>query len=400
MVGPMSSGIVDVHTHYTPPGMIEGFIEKGDEPYWQFLTTPDGRNQTEQGFVTAERMVEDMDAAGVAQAWLQAGYRQSGPGSREANDTVLGLAERFPGRIVPFVGINPAEGDAAIAELDRCVDRGARGVGELNPYAQSCTLDGPEMHRLAEACAERGLPMTLHMSEEVGRFYFGKSTPRLGEYYEFALRHPGLKLILAHWGGGLFFFEIMPLVRAQLSHVSYDTAASPLLYPSGQVFPVALQCAGPEKILYGSDYPLRIVRGQTEASFDPFLAEIAALQLPESAAAAILQGNAARLLDPANPPRSPEPGLSPRLAEEVAASRRLAERLDLPLDPFASVRLVAERYPATRPVFERYGIPYLNSPVPVWEPIIQSAAARNIPLAALDGLMEELDRAIGSEPAP
>ncbi|MBR20852.1 MAG: amidohydrolase, partial [Leifsonia sp.] len=57
---------------------------------------------------------------------------------------------------------------------------------------------------------------------------------------------------------------------------------------------------------------------------------------------------------------------------------------------------VAERYPRTRPVFERYGIPYVNSPVPVWEPIIQSAAARGIPLSRLDGLLEELQRAVGS----
>lgn len=84
------------------------------------------------------------------------------------------------------------------------------------------------------------------------------------------------------------------------------------------------------------------------------------------------------------------------MTEHLEASHALADRLELPLDPFASVRLVAERHPATRPVFERYGIPYLDSPVPVGEPIIQSATARGVPLANLDGLLEELQRAVGS----
>ena len=387
---------VDAHTHYTPPGLVEQLVAAGDEPYWQFLTTPDGRNQTEQGFVTAERMVADMDAAGVDEAWLLAGYRQSERGTREANDTVLGIAARSAGRIVPFVGIHPADPEAAIEELDRCRDLGARGVGELNPYAQGCTLDGPEMSRIADTCAERGIPLTVHMSEEVGRFYFGKSTPRLGEYYEFAVRHPDLKLVLAHWGGGLVMFEMMPIVAAQLGHVRYDTAASPLLYPTSKIFPVALTCVPAEKILYGSDYPLRITDGQAEAGFTPFLDEIDTLGLPSTTRTAILAGNADRLLDVDVPATVPDAAVPRRLAEEVEASRALADRLELPIDPFASVRLVAERYPRTRPVFERYGIPYVNSPVPVWEPIIQSAAARGIPLSRLDGLLEELQRAVGS----
>lgn len=391
--------IVDAHTHFTPPGTIEGFAVAGDEPYWQFLTTPDP-SQTgsqEQGFITEDRMIAEMAADGIDQAWIHAGYRQSRRGLTEANDIVLGLGERHPDVIVPFVGLDPRDPAAAIDELDRALDRGARGVGELNPYAQGCRVDGPEMHAIAEACAERGIPLTLHMSEEAGSFYFGKSTPRLGEYYEFALRHPDLKLVLAHWGGGLFFFEMMPFVQAQLAHVSYDTAASPLLYPTEKVFAVALQCLAPEKILFGSDYPLRIVRDTDVDGFSPFLDQIRALDLPHNVVEALLHANADRLLD-RNAPAAAAPASqgAGALTDEVAASRDLADRLELPLDPFASVRLVAERYPATRPVFERYGIPYVDSPVPVWEPIIQSAAARRVPLTRLDGLMEELQRAVGS----
>ena len=386
--------IVDAHVHFTPPGMLERIAATQDEPYWEFIMTPDPKNQTEQAFVTAERMVADMDAAGIDQVFLLAGYQQSERGCREANDTVLALAEEFAGRIVPFVSLAPGS-PTVLDELDRCLDRGAAGVGEVNPYAQGCSLDSPAFRAVAEACIERGIPLTLHMSEEVGRFYFGKSTPRLGEYYEFARSVPDLKLVLAHWGGGLFFFEMMPLVAEQLAHVSYDTAASPLLYPTPAVLAVAEQCLGPHKVLYGSDYPLRITHEQDDADFVPFLEQLHAAEMPDARRRAILSENALALIDRDRPARRGTT-TDAALAEEVAASRALADRLELPVDPFASVALVAERYPATKPVFERYGIPHTNSPVPVWEPIVQSAAARSIPSARQAELIDDLNDAIGA----
>lgn len=386
--------IVDAHTHFTPPGMLERIAETGDEPYWQFIMTPNGRNQTEQGFVDEARMLDDMDAAGVDRVFLLAGYQQSARGCREANDTVLGIAARHPDRVVPFLSISPAD-PGALDELRRGLELGGRGVGELNPYAQGVRLDSPELRALADACAEAGIPMTMHMSEETGRFYFGKSTPPLGHYYEFALRVPELKLVLAHWGGGLFFYELMPLVAAQLAHVSYDTAASPLLYPTERIFPVAAQVLAPGKFVYGSDYPLLIVRSHPEPSFAPFLAQLADAGVDD---AEFFGAAALRLIDPAVPARRAD-AVSPRIAEEVAASRRLAERIELPLDPFMPVAAVAERWPAAGPVFERYGIPHRDSPVPVWEPIVQSAAARGLGAASQAALIEDLERAIGPEPA-
>ncbi|MGA1837095.1 amidohydrolase family protein [Herbiconiux sp. 11R-BC] len=395
--------IVDAHVHFTPPGMLETIARTQDEPYWEFIMTPDAKNQSEQSFLTAERMIADMDAAGVDRVFLLAGYQQSARGCREANDTVLALASEFPGRIVPFVSLTPAAagtpaGRAMLDELDRCLDRGAAGVGELNPYAQGCALDGPELRAVTDACTERGIPLTVHVSEEVGRFYFGKSTPRLGEYYEFARSVPELKLVLAHWGGGLFFFEMMPLVAEQLAHVSYDTAASPLLYPTSSVFRVAAETLAPHKVLYGSDYPLRnvpVTPEHPDSSFEPFLAQMAADGLGEATHPGLYGENALRLIDRAEPARRGTT-TDAVLAEEVAASRALADRLELPVDPFASVALVARRYPATKPVFERFGIPHTNTTVPVWEPIVQSAAARGIPSARQAELIDELNRVIGS----
>jgi predicted TIM-barrel fold metal-dependent hydrolase len=66
---------------------------------------------------------------------------------------------------------------------------------------------------------------------------------------------PEVDFVLAHWGGGLPFFELMPEVAATTTRVSYDTAASTYLY-RWQVFRTVLDITGPNRVLMGSDYPV------------------------------------------------------------------------------------------------------------------------------------------------
>ena len=51
------------------------------------------------------------------------------------------------------------------------------------------------------------------------------------------------------------FYELMPEVRADLQNVWYDTAAGRLLYTPA-IYAAAGQIVRPEKILWGSDFPL------------------------------------------------------------------------------------------------------------------------------------------------
>jgi hypothetical protein len=61
---------------------------------------------------------------------------------------------------------------------------------------------------------------------------------------------------LAHWGGGIFFFNLLKKeVRETLQNVYFDTAASPFLYDA-QIYRIAIQLGGAQRILFGSDFPL------------------------------------------------------------------------------------------------------------------------------------------------
>ena len=74
--------------------------------------------------------------------------------------------------------------------------------------------------------------------------------------YDLVQASAGVKLILAHWGGGLFFYNLLKReVPDSLTDVYFDTAASPFLYKP-EIYRLAGNIMGPRKILFGSDYPL------------------------------------------------------------------------------------------------------------------------------------------------
>jgi len=62
--------------------------------------------------------------------------------------------------------------------------------------------------------------------------------------------------VLAHWGGGIFFFNLLKKeVKESMNNVWFDTAASPFLYDP-KVYRLAKDIIGADKILFGSDFPL------------------------------------------------------------------------------------------------------------------------------------------------
>ncbi len=410
--------LIDAHIHYTPPSLaadLDAFIAA--EPFWGLMLAPRSDGRSVQGWATAERMLADMDAAGIDKVVLMGEYRRSQEGCVARNDQALEIMRRWPDRVIAFAMLQPKAGQASLDELARCLDGGMAGVGELGPYGQGYRLDDPDFLRLAEACIRRDVPLNLHTNEEVGRYYPGKAPTPLRDYYRLASYYPELKLILAHWGGGLFFYEMMPEVRRVLRNVWYDTAASPLLFPTRDIFDAALRCVDHRKLLYASDYPLRLYpRRQPEPDFRPFLAEIDELGLAPDVRADVLGGNAARLLGSVRAEPGavvtqadslrhtpgagdrPAPGIEPsggRVGEIPAEASNPVPQRATTVAASMSTAAVASAWPETRAVFARHGIPCDDSPVPFWEPIVQAAAARGLGPDALARLVAELNEAIG-----
>ena len=107
---------------------------------------------------------------------------------------------------------------------------------------------------MTELKLKNGLLLT-HSSEPVGHLYTGKGFTTPDKIWRFLNMFPDSNVVLAHWGGGLPFYSLMPEVSEAISNFYFDTAASPYLY-SKSIFDIANQLIGPERILFGSDYPL------------------------------------------------------------------------------------------------------------------------------------------------
>lgn len=248
------AGLVDVHVHVFPPELVgdRTMCLQRDEHFCALYSSP------KAAMSSAGDVLAHMDEVGVDMSVL-VGFPFADQGlCRLVNDHILEAVREHPERFAGLACVAP-DAPGARAELERCLDGGLRGCGELAP--QNSGVDeagsafGPGMQAIAGCLRERGLPLLVHASEPVGHQYPGKGrfTPEV--CYEFARSHPGLSIVLAHMGGGLFLYEAMPEVRRVLADVCYDTAAVPYLYRP-EVYDAALASAGPDKFMFGSDYPL------------------------------------------------------------------------------------------------------------------------------------------------
>ena len=263
-----ASRLTDFHTHIFPPALRGRRDELAgrDATFGELLASPKVR------LASVEDLIEAMDEDGVSRA-VTMGMGWTDPDlAREVNDYVIDACRRYPDRIIGFGSINPAWGDVAACEVERFAERGLRGIGELHPDTQGFDLaDADTMKPVLEVAERFGLVITTHSSEPVGHSYAGKghTTPQVVmRFIENAAAYPNVKIICAHWGGGLPFYALMPEVRDALSNVWFDTAASPFLYDP-DVFRVAQDLVGQDRILLGSDFPLirfRRIRRQVEQS--------------------------------------------------------------------------------------------------------------------------------------
>ena len=276
--------IVDAHCHIFPESFSARHQElsRRDATYAALFPNPNLR------LATAETLVQAMDQAGVDRAVVMGMGWTTQELAVEANNYIAESVAQHPGRLIGFCSVNPAWGQGAVEEMDRCAAAGLRGAGELHSDSQGFDLIderlmGPVMEKAREFC----WPVTLHASEPVGHQYPGKGIATPDKLYRLIENFPSNVIVCAHWGGGLPFYALMPEVPEVLSNVYFDSAASPFLYQP-EVFATVAGLVGAGKILLGTDYPL--------ISHRRLLKQVRESALTQEQQAQVLGTNAARLL--------------------------------------------------------------------------------------------------------
>lgn len=244
--------IIDFHTHIFP----SFFRNKRDlffseEPAFELLyRSPESR------LAGREELIENMDEEGVHKSVVFGFPWEKADHFRRHNDYIIESVQRYPDRLIGFCSFSLLSHQAP-KEAERCLGSGLSGIGELAIYtSEFSSLDTTALGDIMALCSQYDVPLLLHTNEPVGHTYPGKTAMTLKDLYGFLKQYPSNRIILAHWGGGLFFFALMKReVKEILKNVWFDTAASSYLYVP-DVYRVAGDIIGFEKVIFGSDYPL------------------------------------------------------------------------------------------------------------------------------------------------
>lgn len=249
--------IWDSHVHLFPSEIYQNWdrYAQRDETFANLTRKPANGKGTEEAWVNIEEALACADEAGVWGLGMQ-GWYWNDPGlMRLHNDYMAEALRKYPERLRGFISINPKFGREAAEEIERCAKLGFSGIGELGPGGNGYDFQDPDFLEVLDCAEVHGLPVCIHCGEPVGHPYPGKDMTPLAPLPELIRSRPGLKLILAHMGGGLPFYAMNPRYHRHFGNVRYDMATNPLLYDIRSIRAV-IQMAGADRLLFGSDFPL------------------------------------------------------------------------------------------------------------------------------------------------
>jgi aminocarboxymuconate-semialdehyde decarboxylase len=322
--------VIDFHNHYYPPAYLEALtsgksnirvvVDKDGNPVLHY---PGDYNVAVQGHrdIAYRETVLDREGVDVHVLTLTTpGTHVETPGkavelAHLVNDAFAAVARERGDRFTALATLPLNDPAASARELRRAVsDLGLRGA-MLFSNVNGVALADPRFDDLYRAADEMGAVLHIHPTSPVGVEAMTDYwlMPLVGFPFDTTLaaaklvfsgvveRFPRIRWVLSHLGGAI------PYVAERLdrgyhgfrecrAHITrppsdylkrfyYDTVnfdASALM--------LAIAFAGPAQILAGSDYPHQI------GSIASMLQSIRGLKLPEADRAAILGGNAARLL--------------------------------------------------------------------------------------------------------
>ncbi len=155
--------------------------------------------------LNAEDLLHDMDGAGVERAVIAPPDRFLAVDNREGNERMLAASRAHPSRLIPTCSANPWFGAAAVKEVSRAFDAGAKLL-VLHPFVQGFLANDELVFPLLEVAEERRAPIYIHTGAP------GNSTP--WQVVDCALRYPKTPFIMGHCGATDFWYDVVDAARA------------------------------------------------------------------------------------------------------------------------------------------------------------------------------------------
>ncbi len=240
---------------------------------------------------------------------------------RMSNEDNFALCKAYPKRFVNICIISLLDVKSALKELDRSIQElDCRGV-TISSNQNGKGLDSPEYYPFYEKVVKHDLPILIHgthwecsplMDMDHGfRFLhvFGWDYDGTQAVWRLIFggvldRFPTLKIVTHHLGNYIPFFQRR--VEANVAGFLKDKLPKPINQYWGNIYgdtavdgtAGAIQCGysffGPERMLYGSDYPFGAEAG--EDFIRENMAIVKTMAIPPRETEKILGGNAKKML--------------------------------------------------------------------------------------------------------
>ena len=226
---------LDIHTHVFHPKVAPKVLEQLKAHY--------GAVPVGTGLLTD--LLTRLNAAGIERAAVLTAATSPAQ-VIPANNWAIHLAGTEP-RIIPFGTIHPGF-TAFEAELERIERAGVKGI-KFHADFQGFRLDDPALFPILE-CISGRFVVLFHVGDRLPPHLNPSCPAKLA-----ALRRkfPKLTMIAAHLGGFLHWSEALKHLAG--TDVCLDTSSS-LPFIDDSLLSAILDRHSPERIFFGSDYPL------------------------------------------------------------------------------------------------------------------------------------------------
>lgn len=226
---------------------VELQIDKLIDSHVHMGKTSSGEN------LTVDQLLESMDKYNIEYSGLSIlNGIETGP----LNDKVMSACDAHPDRIVGLCYLNPRDPNA-IEELKRCMDHpGMRGV-KFHSWKHGYYPDNNmALDKIIDEIAKYDVPILTHTG-----------TPSLAlpqQWAQVAKRHSNVKFIFAHIGYLDYGYGCVECAK-ELPNVWVDTCGQVEI----QVIEKALKDLGPDRIIWGTDWPYKYP-GAEITKFEPY----------------------------------------------------------------------------------------------------------------------------------
>jgi uncharacterized protein len=204
--------------------------------------------------ITAEDVIRAADMLGIEKIAISSPVRipkaeaATPDAMREANNVILKAMRQYPGRFLGQCFVNPMYGREALEEMDRCMDAGMIGLGEM--YTQ-VRISDPRYFPLIEKSIELKAPLLSHAAD-ARKDWRDPERPGTSNAYDFAeagRRYPEAMIIYGHIGGGGDWKYACKVLR-DAPTIYADTSGS--VTDEGMV-DFAVKCIGVKRLLFATD---------------------------------------------------------------------------------------------------------------------------------------------------